>query len=149
MLYEAYPPSAELRKVADRITELHEGLDRAKARKYANLFIKYSEKYNLDLNMVIHVAFIESRFEEDAISRTGDYGLMQINWRAHRKALTQMGIDRQLLLEPDVNIDYGCYLLSEFAKNTKSLYGIIRRYSPRRAGYYTRKLQALMSKSDL
>jgi hypothetical protein len=148
MLADLYPPSDELKKVRDRITELHSGIHPAKALKYSQLFLKYSRKYGLDVNLVVHVAYIESRFTPDAY-RSGNYGMMQINWRAHRQNLQKMGIDRQKLLDPETNIDYACRLLAVFSKKSKSLYGIVKRYAPARPQYYTNKLQGLMSSSDI
>ena len=139
----------EFEKVQQRIQSLNPDLDPSLAGKYSRLFIKHSRMYNLDVNMVVHVAFIESCFDEQAVSRTGDYGLMQINWSAHKRALRKMGIDRQELLDPKVNINYGCKLLSAFAQRSRSLFGIIKRYSPAKPRYYTRKLERLMSQSNI
>ena len=101
------------------------------------------------MNLVVHIAYIESRFDETAVSRTGDYGLMQINWASHRKAIRQAGRTRTALLDPEFNVEYGCRLLSYCSNNSKSLYGIVRQYSPWRPSYYARKLQRLMSQSDI
>ena len=148
MLADLYPPNEELKRVRDRITELHAGIHPAKALKYSRLFVKYSRKYGLDANLVVHVAFIESRFMPEA-ARNGNYGIMQINWRAHSRNLQKMGIDRQKLLDPETNIDYACRLLAVFSKKSNSLYGIVKQYAPARPRYYTNKLQGLMSSSDI
>jgi len=52
----------------------------------------------------IRIARRESNLRANAISRTGDYGLMQINWRAHRAWLARYGITNpRQLLNPEVN----------------------------------------------
>lgn len=138
-----------MHQVVERIQELNGELSGEKAGEYAYLFLKYSSDYDLDVNMVLHIAFIESRFEETAVSRAGDYGLMQINWSAHKRNLLEMGVDKKRLLDPEVNISYGCQLLSLFSKKAGSLYGVIRRYAPARPRYYTNKLQSLMNQAKI
>ncbi|MEW5723254.1 MAG: transglycosylase SLT domain-containing protein [Thermodesulfobacteriota bacterium] len=149
MLAEKNFNSEELRKVQDRILELKKGLDREKVKKYSKLFIKYSEKYDLDVNLVLHISYLESRFEEDVVSRTGDYGLMQINWKAHHRLLQKMGIDRGMLLDPEINLDYACKLLRLISQDSKSLDGIVRKYAPRHPRVYAQKLRRLMSESKI
>lgn len=136
-------------RVANRIKELYPKINQDKADLYAGLFLKYSREYNLDVNMLVHICFMESRFSEAIVSRTGDYGLMQINWSAHKKHLTKMGIDQKKLLDPAVNIEYACRILSIFSEGSNDLYGIIRRYAPTRPQYYTQKLQRLMADSSI
>lgn len=139
----------QLEKVSLRIKELAPDTLDEKARQYAALFLKYSREYGLDVNMVVHISFIESRFRQNVISRTGDYGLMQINWKAHGATLKKLGIDKQSILDPEINVEYGCRLLSEFSRKSRSLYGIIKRYSPARPRYYANKLNRLMNQSNI
>lgn len=53
------------------------------------------------------IMFKESRCAPSAVSPTGDYGLLQINWAAHGGWLTAAGITRDDLLDPYVNLVQG------------------------------------------
>ena len=50
------------------------------------------EEYGVPYALALAVADVESRFDPDAVSGTGDYGLMQINEVNHEWLLEQ-GID--------------------------------------------------------
>lgn len=44
-----------------------------------SLVIKHSKHFNLDKQLVLSIIKVESNFNNDAVSHTNDYGLMQIN----------------------------------------------------------------------
>lgn len=46
----------------------------------------------------------ESRCTPDVVSSTGDWGLAQINWSAHRELVESLGYNRDALLVPAVNL---------------------------------------------
>ncbi|MGE4555620.1 MAG: transglycosylase SLT domain-containing protein [Desulfovibrionaceae bacterium] len=46
--------------------------------RFSPLFKKYAARYNMDWLMVAALAYQESKFNPEAVSRTGAYGLMQI-----------------------------------------------------------------------
>ena len=89
--------------------------------KYMNYVEKYSKEYNLDPYFVMAVMKAESNFDEDAKSNKDARGLMQITTSTGKWIAEKQGIidfDTNLLLEPEVNIRFGCWylnnLLSEF-----------------------------------
>ena len=47
-------------------------------KKYSDYVEFYSKEYNLDENLVYSIIKAESKFKEDAVSRKGAKGLMQI-----------------------------------------------------------------------
>ena len=47
-------------------------------KKYSDYVEFYSKEYNLDENLVYSIIKTESKFKEDAVSRKGAKGLMQI-----------------------------------------------------------------------
>jgi len=59
------------------------------------------------LEVVDQIIWQESRCQADAISPTRDYGLMQINWATWGPMVTDLGLTRDELLEPAVNIMVG------------------------------------------
>ena len=68
------------------------------------------EKYGVPYALALAVADVESRFDPDAVSGTGDYGLMQINEVNHEWLLEQ-GIDP---MTPTGNIEAGVKILAQY-----------------------------------
>jgi hypothetical protein len=97
------------------------GLDDELSYKYAVLIAKYSSQYELDPLDTVSVIYQESRFNPQAISTTGDYGLMGINWYyvgRHRLK------EKEDIFNAEKNIKIGVEMLNfwrELArKNTKN-----------------------------
>lgn len=65
--------------------------------------------YDLDFALVMAVIQRESNFDPDAISRTNDYGLMQINIRNHAWLTDTLGLTD--FLDPYENMRCGCFVL--------------------------------------
>lgn len=59
-----------------------------------------------DAPVMVRVSCCESQGNPRAISRTGDYGLGQVNWRSWSRALRTLGIadEPRDLLDPDAGI---------------------------------------------
>lgn len=74
--------------------------------------IEMCEKYELPFALALAVAEQESRFNPDAVSKTDDYGLMQIN-KVNFKWLREKGIEP---LDYKGNIEAGVLILSEAVK---------------------------------
>jgi len=73
-------------------------------------FIFYlSYGYYIDFPFVMGLIKNESTFRTDIISKTKDYGLMQINICNHKKLEERLGIDD--FLDPTQNIRAGLYIL--------------------------------------
>lgn len=87
--------------------------------KYMNYVEKYSKEYNLDPYFVMAVMKAESNFDEDAKSNKDARGLMQITTSTGKWIAEKQGIidfDTNLLLEPEVNIRFGCWYLNNLHK---------------------------------
>lgn len=83
--------------------------------KYADLICKYSEEFDLDPTLVAGVIYTESGFNEQATSRVGARGLMQIMPDTGREIAQSLGeyFDEDQLYRPEVSIRFGCYYLRE------------------------------------
>ncbi len=65
--------------------------------------------YDLDFALVMAMIQRESNFDPDAVSRTNDYGLMQINVRNHEWLTDTLGLAD--FLDPYENMRCGCFIL--------------------------------------
>ncbi len=81
--------------------------------KYEKLIIRYSEQYDLDPALVSGVIYTESTFREQATSRVGAKGLMQIMPETGREIAEALGepFSEDQLYDPETSIRYGCYYL--------------------------------------
>lgn len=67
------------------------------------------EAYYIDFEFAMALMYTESSFNTDAISKTGDYGLMQINQCNHESLSSALGISD--FTEPYGNIRAGLFIL--------------------------------------
>ena len=76
---------------------------------------KYAKMYDVPQELVFSVIKAESNFDKNAKSLKGAIGLMQImeptgEWVAQK--IKMDGFYKELLYDPDVNIEIGCFYLS-------------------------------------
>ncbi|MEA5002769.1 MAG: lytic transglycosylase domain-containing protein [Christensenella sp.] len=82
--------------------------------KYEELIVKYADEYALDPYFVAAVIHTESGFDAEAVSGAGAMGLMQVmpetgEWVAGKLGLE--GFNKEMLLDPETNIEMGCWYL--------------------------------------
>ena len=84
--------------------------------EYQSLANRYAAKYSLSPTLVYSVMKVESNFDPDARSHQNAYGLMQITEDTLKWAILREGNNApytaQDLFDPEINIKYGCYILS-------------------------------------
>lgn len=88
--------------------------------KHLETVKKYSQKYDLQPELVMAVIKTESGFNENAVSKKGASGLMQImkptaNWVNEKINIKDYSYDR--IKEPEINIEIGCWYLSSLMKS--------------------------------
>lgn len=71
------------------------------------LIVEVASEYGLPWQLVRAVCYVESGFDPNAISSTGDYGLMQVSYINHG----WLGLDNPL--DPEQNLRAGCQILKE------------------------------------
>ena len=109
----------ETKKAIDslKINEIDDEL----AYKYAAVIAKYATLFELDPLDIVSVIYQESSFNPQAISPTGDYGLMGINWHYVGRHRVK---EREDLFNAEKNIRIGVEMLNfwrEFSrKNARS-----------------------------
>ena len=65
--------------------------------------------YDVPMSAALAVIERESSYQPDAVSATGDFGLMQINICNHRWLYEELGITD--VMDPEQNIEAGLYIL--------------------------------------
>lgn len=71
------------------------------------------EEYGVPYALALAIAEVETHFDPDAVSSTGDYGLMQIN-ECNHEWLLDMGLD---VMTHEGNIEAGIYIISGHLAN--------------------------------
>lgn len=68
------------------------------------------EEYDVPMELVIAMIEIESGYRSDIVSKTSDYGLMQINTVNHKRLRSILGVTD--FLDPFQNVLCGIYMIS-------------------------------------
>ncbi len=85
------------------------------------------KKNGLEFELVLAVMQVESNFKSDLISRTNDYGLMQINKVNHKRLKKELGVTD--FLDPKQNIDCGIYMLKELFDKYSDEHKVLMAYN--------------------
>ncbi|WP_160673386.1 lytic transglycosylase domain-containing protein [Clostridium sp. C8-1-8] len=100
--------------------------------KYKSVIEKYSVKYDLDPLLVLSVIRAESNFNSNAHSFKDAHGLMQVTDSTAKWAAKEMNIsysDSSELLDPDYNINMGCWYLKNLRDEFKNMDLVIAAYN--------------------
>ena len=120
------------RNIYQLFTKANPKLSAATAKNYADIVIQAGKKYKQDPYVIAAMIVHESTVNYKAVSKGGDYGLMQVRWRIHEKAIkkeypkVRKAAD---FFDPKTNIFFGTRILSECAAKSKNLHGALLRYS--------------------
>lgn len=113
-------------------------------QQWCEVIERYSRKYGLDPNLVSAVMLQESGGQPEAYSKSGAVGLMQVMPR-DGKASGFMCVngpcfaDRptmQELFDPEYNVAYGTWMLSDLLRRRGNLRDALKSYGPMDVGYY-------------
>ena len=85
------------------------------------------DRYNVPFTLAMALIETESNFQPNLISKTHDYGLMQINICNHKRLSAKLGITD--FLNPSQNVEAGCYMLSELIYKYKDLNVVLMAYN--------------------
>lgn len=103
-----------------------------KLREIANYVFTESRERELDYRLVLAVMKVESNFKQDAVSPKGARGLLQIKPSLGRGIAETLGVrwsgDR-ILHEPEKNIKFGVYHLSQLIEDFDTLQWALYAYN--------------------
>ena len=91
-----------------------------------------AQNYDIDPLLVYAVIKAESNFDVNAVSNAGAMGLMQImpetyEWLASKEGITD--VSQEDLLNPEINIKYGCMFLSILLERYPQLSSAVAAYN--------------------
>lgn len=130
--FAAKTPDIKERNIYQLFMRTNPKLQPASATKYVNHIMDAAKKYKQDPYVIAAMIVHESTVNYKAVSKGGDYGLMQVRWKVHEKAIKQeypkirKAAD---FFDPRTNIFFGTRILSECAAKSKNLHGALLRYS--------------------
>ena len=111
----------------------HTRWDNQSPKEYRDLIFRYSLEYDLDPYLVQAVIRTESNFDPRARSNADAVGLMQItqetlNWATMREGKNQT-FNEEDLYEPEINVRYGCLILSLLSQEFKDSNTVLAAYN--------------------
>lgn len=107
-------------------------LKKAYPVRYYDYVSENSEKFNVEKELILAIIKSESNFRQDAESKAGAIGLMQImpetfEWLQTHKLVPLMDVGH--LKDPKTNIKYGTYLLSILKKRYNTIVEVVCAYN--------------------
>ena len=88
---------------------------------YRNEIKFYSNKYELDTNLIYAVINTESSFNPNAKSKSGAMGLMQLMPKTAQHVADCLNVETFNLFLPETNIAFGCFYLKELINKYKNI----------------------------
>jgi soluble lytic murein transglycosylase-like protein len=110
-----------------------------KVLRYAGLIYHSSKQFGVNPLGIIAIIMAESNFKEKSVNtKTGDYGLGQVNWEYWGK---EHGLTAQDLLEPSINIFLTCQVFKFFGQD----FGKYHRGNGIKSNVYLVNVQSILS----
>ena len=111
------------RNIFALFTKANPKISAATAKKYSELVIEASEKYKQNPYVIAAIIVHESTVNNKAVSKGGDYGLMQIRWKYHKDAVRKIFPNVKHphdMFDARVNIFYGTKLFGEYLRKANN-----------------------------
>jgi len=120
-------PTPEQRALAEFIARRYRVAESASHEFVSNAY-RVGREFSLDPVLILAIMAIESRYNPVAESSMGAKGLMQVIPRFHPEKLAGHGGD-DALLDPEVNIRVGAWVLHEYLRLHGELEVALQRYA--------------------
>ena len=114
---------------ADKISALFAKYNPQQAKEIAEIVRNTAEAQSINPNIIAAMIVHESGVRPKVISKGGDYGLMQIRWRVHRRTYGEIRTSAAPLFDPMTNIKIGTDIFARYYAKKKTLKGALLRYS--------------------
>ena len=97
-----------------------------------SIVISAGEKFGIDPKVIAAIIVVESGARPKAVSKVGDYGLMQVRWKVHKRDIQHRFPavkTAEDLLDSYVNIMIGTEIFARYQSQRNTLRGALLRYS--------------------
>lgn len=124
--------NSKAENISQLFTKVNPGLSHKTAKNYSEIIIEVCKKFNQDPYVIAAIIVHESTVNNKAVSKGGDYGLMQIHWSAHSKAVKKKFPkvkNAKGLFDARINISYGTEVFSYCVSKKGSVKGGLLCYS--------------------
>ena len=114
-------PGVKARNIYALFTQKNPRLEPSSAGKYAEYVIEAAGKFGQDPYVIAAIIVHESTVNNKAVSKGGDYGLMQVRWKVHEKAIKQRfpKVKRANdMFDPRTNIMFGTEIFADGMKRS-------------------------------
>lgn len=129
---DAQRREAQARSIAELFRRYDRSMTQQRGKELAGLVIDVARQFRQEPFAVAALIVHESSARPDAVSKGGDYGLMQVRWRVHKANIMKEHphVRRaQDLFDPRTNLLIGTKLLAGYRAAAPDLRGAILRYS--------------------
>jgi soluble lytic murein transglycosylase-like protein len=124
---------AKKQSIAALFQQYNKKLSDEKAADYALYIMQACKKFNQDPLIIAAMIVNESTVRHDALSKGGDYGLMQVRWRVHQKKIKKKypQIEKARdMFDPKYNVLVGTEIFSAcYATAKQDVRGALLYYS--------------------
>ena len=124
--------NSQAKNITDLFTRVNPALNEKRAERFAKIVIEAAKKFNQDPYIIAAIIVHESTVNANAVSKGGDYGLMQIHWKAHYKTLQKRFKIKSSkgLFDARINIFFGTEIFADcMKKSSTDEWGALMRYS--------------------
>ncbi|HEX5093728.1 MAG TPA: transglycosylase SLT domain-containing protein [Burkholderiales bacterium] len=121
-------PTRDQRVLAESIARRYRVAESA-SQEYVTSAYRVGREYAVDPLLILAVMAIESRYNPVAQSSMGARGLMQVIPRFHPEKLIDHGGDDDALLDPEVNIRVGTWVLHEYLRQLGDVESALQKYA--------------------
>lgn len=111
---------AQVNAISHVFKQHNRGLDNATADEYASIIKNTSERFGEDPFIIAALVVVESSVKHDALSKGGDFGLMQVRWKVHKNKLRLKYPTIKTesdMFKPKENIMAGTEIFSNYRKS--------------------------------
>lgn len=136
----------KLSKISELFTRKNPALSKSEANEYAKYVLEAASKFSQDAFVIAAIIVHESTVNRKAVSKGGDYGLMQVRWKVHAGDIKKRFPEIKSasgMFNARTNIMYGTEIFAQCMSKTGTLEKALMRYSSGSTKLTTKVLQTL------
>ena len=137
-LWEISALGATRASISRLFIRYNRNLSRKQADYFADLTFEAAAEYHVSPALIAAIIVCESSARPRVISKTGDCGLMQIHYNAHKNKISK----RSDLFNPRINIFLGTKIFAQYRKG-RSLNSALTRYLGGNKSYASKVIRML------